>query len=67
MIVYLDGKEIGFGDIAPISESENVEQESVRPKSFECTVSFTIGYGMKYVEDTRRKYWSKNWKQVGRL
>ena len=56
MIVYLDGKEIGFGDIAPISESENVEQESVRPKSFECTVSFTIGYGMKYVEDTRRKY-----------
>lgn len=64
MRVYLDGKEIGFGDIdmGSISESVSVEQKDIRPKSFECTLSFTIGYGMRYVEHERREYWSRNWR-----
>lgn len=28
--------------------------------------SFEIGTDMRYVEDERREYWSKNWKQVAR-
>lgn len=64
MQVYLNGKEIGFGDIdmEQISESVSVEQKAIRPKNFECTLSFKIGYGMGYVDDERRDYWSRNYR-----
>jgi hypothetical protein len=64
MQVYLNGKEIGFCDIdmESISESVLAEQKDVRPKSFECTLSLKIGYGMDYVDYERRKYWSRNYR-----
>ena len=53
MQVYLNGKELGFGDIdmESISESVSVEQKAIRPKGFECTLSLKIGYGMGYVDE----------------
>lgn len=68
MQVYLNGKEIGFGDIdmESISESVSVEQKDIRPKSFECTLSLKIGYGMGYVEDERREYWSRNYRLMSK-
>lgn len=64
MRVSLDDKELGFGDIdmESISESVSVEQKDTRFKSFECTLSFKIGYGMRYVEDERREYYSRNYR-----
>ena len=64
MQVYLNGKELGFGDIdmESISDSVSVEQKAIRPKGFECTLSLKIGYGMGYVDDKQREYWSRNYR-----
>lgn len=64
MQVYLNGKEVGFGDIdmESISESVSVEQKAIRPKSFGVSLSLKIGYGMGYVDDERREYYSRNYR-----
>ena len=57
---YLGNKVVGQGKM-DFHERITVNMETPGQKT-----SFEIGTDMKYVEDERREYWSKNWKQVAR-
>ena len=58
--IYLGDKVIGKCKM-DFHEHITVNMESPGQKA-----SFSIGTDMTYVDDERRKYWSRNWKQVAR-
>lgn len=63
MILYIDGKEIGECNDNVNVEPVTCKNHEYKPKSFECTISFSCsrnpGYSMKNIEAMRRARWAE--------
>ena len=68
MKAYLDGKELGYAseDMEVSSDAVKMEHELHMPNSFECKITWKIGYGMDNVDDMRRWRWCNSYRRIYR-